>query len=181
MHEEREIGHAPGFQIMSIRISNRDHAGHGTGARGTRCGSRRSSPLTVRPAASSSFARSNTRVYSLPVTPPVAPAIPQSTIAAITQPSPDLVGVQRDRWPNPEQDRPAHPDRDRDVADPRDASDADRRPCVSTFQPATIRDREEHERGHERERTEQVQREDPVVQVHGPRLWHAHDATQGGT
>ena len=180
VQEEREVpavgpdahAHAPGFQIMSMRIRTRRPLA-------TVC---RRSPRGVRFSASSSvlgpsrrrpaaLARGAARARTPSPRAAVAAAIAQSTIAAITQPSHDLVRVERDREPDAEDDRPERAD-DR----PRRCRHAPRAepivgPGVSIVARGDDQDPEDHEGADERERAEQVEREDPVVQLHVARLW----------
>ena len=90
---------------------------------------------------------------------------------------PELVGVEVDREPDPEDERPHHPDADEDAGD---AAEGHRRALVEERRrPARAEDQrpERRQRADGEERAEDVQEEEPVVEIHR----REHTKAGGGT
>ena len=105
-------------------------------------------------------------MYAAPVRWPRPPATAQSTIAAMIQRIPDVVSAVRECEPDAEDDRAACADRGGSVSDLRQRLHADRvRRRVGTPN-RDDQDPEEDERSDERERAQDVQGKEPLVEAH---------------
>ena len=159
---------------MSMRISSdrdgRDRVQEEPARRAVqRERARRSARSHRRPASSAPGRRR--AVYSTPARRPVSDAIAQSTIAAITQPSQSWYASSEIASQTPKTMRSDRADADRDGA-----RLARRRLSLAVCAGGrSVRRGDERiqnstTRSDERERAEEVEREDPVVELHDPRL-----------